>query len=158
MARVDQFPGEEKRYSMDQWPGYEMERRRVMEFLHTRRPKNPVVLTGDIHSNWVNDLTIDTSDPKSPTVATEFVGTSITSGGDGTDLSERVKAVLAENPFVKFQSAQRGYVSCEVTSKRMRADYQVVEYVSRPDAPKITRASFVVESGVPGAQVEAINR
>ena len=38
MARVDQFPGEEKRYSMDQWPGYEMERRRVLEFLHTRRP------------------------------------------------------------------------------------------------------------------------
>ena len=40
----------------------------------------------------------------------------------------------------------------------MRADYQVVEYVSRPDAPKITRASFVVESGKPGAQVNTINR
>ncbi len=158
MARVDQFPGEEKRYSMDQWPGYEMERRRVMEFLHRRRPRNPVVLTGDIHSNWVNDLTIDSSDPKSPTVGTEFVGTSITSGGDGVDLTDRIKAVLAENPFVKFQSGQRGYVRCEVTPKTMRADYQVVEYVSRPDAPKITRASFVVESGKPGAQVDTINR
>jgi alkaline phosphatase D len=33
----------------------------------------------------------------------------------------------------------------------MRADYQVVEYVTRRGAPKQTRASFVVENGRPGA-------
>ena len=44
---------------------------------------NPVVLTGDIHSNWVNDLRVDDRKPESPVVATEFVGTSISSGGNG---------------------------------------------------------------------------
>jgi alkaline phosphatase D len=110
------------------------------------------VLTGDIHSNWVNDLKVDFEDPKSPVVATEFVGTSITSGGDGVNVPANSDAVMAENPFVKFRSGQRGYVTCEVTPKTLRADYQVVEYVTRPGAPKITRAKFVVESGKPGAQ------
>ena len=59
---------------------------------------------------------------------------------------------MAENPFVKFRSAQRGYVTCEVTPATMRADYHVVDYVTRPGAKKITRAKFVVENGKPGAQ------
>jgi alkaline phosphatase D len=34
----------------------------------------------------------------------------------------------------------------------LRADYRVVEYVSQPDAPITTRASFLIEDGRPGAQ------
>jgi alkaline phosphatase D len=151
MARVDRTVGPEARFSMDQWPGYEAERRRILEFFGSRRPANPIVLTGDIHTNWVNDLTIDCGDPKSPTVGTEFVVTSISSGGDGTDAPGNLAGLLAENPCVKFHNAQRGYVSCEVTPDRLRADYQVVPFVTKPGAPKTTRASFVVENGRPGA-------
>ena len=71
------------RYSMDQWPGYAHERMRLVRFLAERRVPNPVVLTGDIHSNWVNDLRVDDRKPDTPVVATEFVGTSISSGGNG---------------------------------------------------------------------------
>jgi alkaline phosphatase D len=42
---------------------------------------SPVVIGGDIHSFWVTDLKTDFRDPASPTVATEFVGTSVTSFG-----------------------------------------------------------------------------
>jgi alkaline phosphatase D len=152
MAKVDQMPGPEERYSMDQWSGYDACRTRLIEFFATRKPSNPVVLTGDIHSNWVNDLKVDFRDADAPAVATEFVGTSITSGGDGVDQTARMKDVLAENPFVKFQSSQRGYVSCAVTPKTWHADYQVLDYVSRPGAPRKTRASFRVTSGRPGAE------
>ena len=44
---------------MDQWPGCAHERMGLMKFLAERRVPNPVVLTGDIHSNWVNDLRVD---------------------------------------------------------------------------------------------------
>ena len=44
---------------MDQWPGYEVSRRRLLEFFHERCIPNPVVLTGDIHVNWVNDLQLN---------------------------------------------------------------------------------------------------
>ena len=143
--------GSAVRYSTDQWSGYDVGRTRVLDFFGTRKPSNPIVLTGDIHSNWVNDLKVNFTDPKSPVVGTEFVGTSITSGGDGVDQPAAAPGIFKENPFVKFHNTQRGYVSCEVTAKTMRADYQIVEYVTRPGAPKRTRASFVVEDGKPGA-------
>ena len=152
MARVDQAPGPDERVSMDQWSGYEAGRTRLLEFLARRRPSNPVVLTGDIHSNWVNDLKVNFRDGKAPAIATELVGTSISSGGDGTDMPERLTGVLAENPFVKFYNGQRGYVSCSVTPQRWQADYQVLDYVTRRDAPRRTRASFVIADGRAGAE------
>ena len=137
---------------MDQWPGYEMNRRRILKFFDERKISNPVVLTGDIHSNWANDLLVNFDDLGGAAVAAEFVGTSISSSGDGTEKPRNHDAILAENPFVKFHNAQRGYVRCEVTPKNWRSDFQVVEYVTRPGAPLVTKASFVVESGRTGVQ------
>ena len=152
VAKVDRRAGAEEAYAMDQWSGYEAARRRVLDFLDERRPSNPVVLTGDIHSNWVADLKKDFSDPKSATVGTEFVGTSISSGGDGADMQPAVQAYLPENPHVHFYNNQRGYVRCVVTPDKWQSDYRVVESVTEPGAPIRTRASFVVENGRPGAQ------
>ncbi|MDZ4849118.1 MAG: alkaline phosphatase D family protein [Pirellulaceae bacterium] len=152
MARVDLKAGEESLFSMDQWPGYDVARKRLLKFIADRRVPNPVVLTGDIHSNWVNDLKVDFNYPDDPTVATEFVGTSISSSGNGIDEPKGLNDLLSENPFVKFHNAQRGYVSCEVTPESWRSDYQIVEYVDRPGAPLVTRASFIVENGHPGAE------
>ncbi len=39
-----------------------------------------------------------------------------------------------------------------MTPDHYRSDYQVVEYVDKPGAPLVTRASFVVENGQPGAK------
>jgi alkaline phosphatase D len=151
MAPVDRAPGPDRRYAMDQWAGYDVERTRLLQFFGARRTSNPVVLTGDSHSNWVNDLKVDAADPRSPVVATEFVGTSITSGSDGFDGLDTFGGIASENPFVKFYNSQRGYVSCEITPKQMRAEYRVLDYVTRPDSPRKTRAVFVVEDGRAGA-------
>ena len=134
---------------MDQWPGYEMERRKVLKFLHDRKITNPVVLTGDIHTNWANELVADFDQLDSQSVATEFVGTSISSGGDGVATTKTSAQLLSENPFVKFHNAERGYVRCEVTPQSWRTDYRTVEFVSKPGSPVHTHASFVVESGRP---------
>jgi alkaline phosphatase D len=151
MAPVDQAPGPERRLAMDQWAGYDAPLTRMMKFFAKHTARNPVVLSGDIHSNWVNDLKADFLDPESPIVATELVGTSISSGGDGSDLPEVMKGVLSENPFVRFHNDQRGYVVCDVARRVMRADYRVMEYVTRSGSPVSTRASFVIEDGRPGA-------
>lgn len=152
MAMVDRAPGDLTRYSMDQWPGYTSERMELVRFLAERRVANPVVLTGDIHSNWVNDLRIDDRQAEQPVVATEFVGTSISSGGNGRAESPKQAELLAENPCVRFHNAQRGYVRCTVTPQAWRSDYVVVEDVTSPGAPAVLRSSFVVEAGRPGAQ------
>ncbi len=152
MGRAARAVREEPLYSMDQWAGYDVPRKRLLNFLGERRIPNPVVLTGDIHTNWVNDLKVDFDNANDPTVATEFVGTSMSSGGNGTATPRGADEMLANNPFVKFFNAERGYVRCEVTPKAWQSDYQVVEFVERPGAPLVTRASFVVENGKPGAE------
>lgn len=139
-------------YSMDKWSAYDVPRTRLLQFFADHRISNPIVLTGDVHCNWVNDLRIRFDDPDSPLVGTEFVGTSIASKGDGSEKRGDTDAVLSNNPFVKFFNAERGYVRCELDENQWRTDYRTVDYVSRPGAPCRTRASFVVENGQPGAQ------
>ncbi|MCI0335102.1 MAG: alkaline phosphatase D family protein [Planctomycetes bacterium] len=152
MAMVGLVAGEDQGYSMEKWPGYAHERGRLIQFLADRQISNPVVLTGDIHSNWVNDLRVDDRQSVAPVIATEFVGTSLSSDGDGIETPRKLAATIAENPCVRFYNAERGYVRCTVTPASWRSDFRVVPYVTRPGAPVTTRASFVVESGQLGAK------
>ena len=114
MAKLDRMPGPERRYSMDKWDGYEASRSRLLKFLGTRKPTNPVTLAGDVHNNWVNDLRLNVEDAATPVVATEFVGTSISSTGDGSDMSPLLEAMASENECVRFCNNQRGYVRFEL--------------------------------------------
>lgn len=152
MGALDTVAGPEQRFPMDQWNGYAAARKRFLEFVRDRKPSNPVVLTGDIHSNWVNDLKPEFYKDNSPVVATEFVGTSITSAGDGSDVRPNTATVLAENPHIKFFNGQRGYVRCQLTPQQWQTDFRVLESVSKPDMPIRTRATFILENGRPGAK------
>ena len=147
MACVDRKPGAEASYSVDQWPGYDASRMRLMKVLGDPSISNPIILTGDIHANYANNLKLDYAKPEEKSVAVEFVGTSITSGGDGKHVPDNLEGILSDNPFLKFHSRERGYVKCEVTPDLWKTDYQCVEYVSRRGAPLLTRASFLVENG-----------
>jgi alkaline phosphatase D len=151
MTVVDQMPGPGEAYAMDQWAGYDDARRRFVANVIDSKVTNPVVITGDIHSNWVGDLKLDYRELRSPIVATELTGTSISSGGDGADSNPNVAPTLTENPQIKFYNSQRGYVRCEVTPNALTADFRVVQKVSVPESPISTRASFIVEAGKPGA-------
>ena len=140
------------RYHPDKWDGYVAARRALLEHLRTAKVANPVVLTGDTHSSWAGELKADFGDPASPTVGVEFIATSISSGGDGSDWREETPKVLAANPHVRFFNNQRGYVSHEVTPEAWTARYRVVERVTVPGEPIKTRASFAVPAGKPGIE------
>src|SRR5262249_26144067 len=131
---------------------YGAERMRLIRFPADRSVPNPIVLTGDIHSSWVNDLRVDDRRPEEPVVAAEFVGTSISSGGNGTAEVKDLDAFLAANPCVRFLNRQRGYVRCTITPRSWTSDYRIVEDVKVPGAPARTLKSFVVEAGRRGGQ------
>jgi alkaline phosphatase D len=153
MALIDKRKaGPVREFDMDEWCGYVHERNELMKFIHEKKIENTVVITGDNHTNWANNLRLDDLKPKSPIVATEFVGTSITSGGDGDANPERAKTVYSENPGVQFFNSERGYVRCTIKPGQWRSDFRTVSYVTKPHAPIATRASFVVEAGKAGAQ------
>lgn len=153
MAEVNWSPtGHPVLESMDKWDGYHVARNRLYRNIVDRHVKNPVVISGDIHLNFANDLKMSNLDERTPAIATEFAGTSITSGGNGCDVSYEARKWLAHNPHVRFFNEQRGYVSCELTAKTWRTDYRVLDYVDRQGGSISTRASLIVEDGIPGVQ------
>ncbi len=139
----------EQLWPMDVWDGYPFERQQLLRALAETGTPNPVVITGDIHSHWAAELLLDFDDPASPVVGTEFVGSSISSGGDGEDSNAYGAALLDNNPHVKFYNAQRGYVANTVTPAQWRADYKVLPRVTVPGAPISVRRAYVVEDGDP---------
>jgi alkaline phosphatase D len=145
--------GPEQGFNEDSWDNYLVARNRMSEHFSRIGPgKNPVVITGDVHMNYVCDIKTDFNDPASPTVGTELVGTSITSGGDDTANTEGDRKQLNENPHIRFINRERGYVRNVITPTEWTADFRTVDFVTRPGAPVRTRASFVIENGRPGAQ------
>jgi alkaline phosphatase D len=149
VAAVDFKSGPGIEYPMDKWTGYENDRRLLIRHLQSAKPANPVIITGDIHTHWANEI-VNNFDGDTPVpVAVELVGSSISSEGDGDPERERSEEILRENPFVKFRDKRRGYVMCELDRNEWRADFRVVPYVTRRGAPLLTVASFVIKSGSP---------
>jgi alkaline phosphatase D len=152
--------------NMDAWDGYLASRGRVQQGWVDRLVRNPVVLTGDVHSAWANDLKLDYLSSTSPVIGTELVASSVSTGGDGSaTLSTAARAAYeddvsalyqtyteADNPHVKFHSALRGHILATMDSATMRVDFRAVDKISVRDYPARTLASFVVEDGRPGLQ------
>ena len=89
MAQLDNAAGAGESFNMDAWDGYKVSRDKLLDFIDTRKIANPIVITGDVHQNWAANLLRDFRDPASKILGSEFVGTSISTTGDGSDTSER---------------------------------------------------------------------
>ncbi|WP_143231155.1 alkaline phosphatase D family protein [Actinosynnema sp. ALI-1.44] len=152
VGRLDHDGASGNKLWHDAWDGYPAARNRLTDAWTRHRVSNPVVVTGDWHSTFVNDIHEDFDRPSSRVVATEFVGTSISSNGDGEVYGPYYGPMIKYNPHIKFfDGDRRGYFRCHVRSTQMTADLWIVSTVSRRDAPESTYASFEVESGRPGA-------
>jgi alkaline phosphatase D len=152
MAPLDWEDGPEARTSMDQWSGYPAARDRLLRAIAERAPGRAVVLTGDIHSNWVNELRAGFDRPDRVVVGTEFVATSISSSGDGGETNDAVQGAMRHNPHLRWHNSRRGYVRCSVGTEAWTTDYRTVDYVSRPGAPIRTASRWRVEAGRPGVE------
>ncbi len=134
--------------NMDAWDGYRASRARIQQGIIDRAVRNPVVLTGDVHASWGNDLKADYTDPSSATIGSELVCTSITSGGNGSTTTTIPDGSL--NPHLRFYSNQRGYVRTHITSSQLTADFRSVATVTEHGAAATTARTFVIHDGQPG--------
>ncbi|MEV4763855.1 alkaline phosphatase D family protein [Micromonospora chokoriensis] len=136
--------------SMDAWDGYRASRSRIQTGWQQRGVRNPLVLTGDVHKSWANELKADYANPSSATIGTELVCTSITSAGNGTGSTTIPNA--ATNPHLKFHSDRRGYVRTTISRSQVRADFRALNSVTEHGAAASTVRSFVILDGQPGLQ------
>lgn len=144
---LDRKDGDGVGYNLDSWAGYSIPRQRLLDRLRERRIGNTVVLTGDEHQNYAGELYRDSRNPEGAPIATEFVTTSISSSGDGQDQRPEGRRIQADNPFLKFNNAQRGYVVCDVTPERWQTEFKVLDKVSERGGVLSTRAKLAVASG-----------
>ena len=133
----------------DSWAGYDRPRDRLLRFIRDRRIANTVVLTGDEHQNFAGELHLDGRNPEGAPIATEFVATSISSGGNGNDQRPDMVEIQAANPQLKFNNNQRGYLMCDVTPERWLSEFKVMDQVMEKGGTLTTRASFAVAAGDP---------
>ncbi|WP_174614554.1 alkaline phosphatase D family protein [Virgibacillus ihumii] len=141
---------DEPLYSMDAWDGYTPARQRITDFAATKDMNNLIVLTGDVHASWASNLMADFKDLNSRILGAEFVGTSITSGGNGADERADTDRILEQNEHIKFFNDYRGYVRCQVTPTQWKTDYRVLPFVTKPGADISTRASFIYKKDQEG--------
>ena len=66
MAQNDRLPGPGESFWTDGWDGYPMARQLLMDTLLTSRARNPLVLSGDVHSFFACELARNPARPASP--------------------------------------------------------------------------------------------
>lgn len=147
-----QVPGDQViDYYNDSWTGYPMARQRILQHLADQQVSNPVVLTGDIHTSWANDLKVDWDDPTAATVASEYICTSITAGGlNPADFLEGYEQGF---DYIKFFDPNHGgYTAVELTSDLWKSDFYLVDNMERYDSPVSHLATWITERDNPGVQ------
>jgi alkaline phosphatase D len=136
----------------DSWSGYPEARARLVKSIQDRRLTNVVVATGDVHKHHAGVIPSRDDDLLSKPVATEYVGTSIATGGDGSDIPAGWEKVLAENPHTKLLNDRRGYQLFTIGRKEWRTDVIAIDRISTRDGKRSTIASLVTLPERPGVE------
>jgi alkaline phosphatase D len=123
----------------DQWDGYNKDRNRLINYIEGNNIQNPVVLTGDIHTSWINNVPGNAT----TTAAVEFVVTSVTS--PGLDVIEVALGQLPQfllnafgglatgvitglNPHMQHVNLEdHGYMVFTVNQNRAQGDFVYLE-------------------------------
>ena len=140
-----------------QWDGYPEERRSLFEFLEGEAITDVVVLTGDLHSSWAAELTLDTTPPGRP-VGVEFVTPSVTARSFAEEVAPPVpgsrallrRLMARQNPHMRFFDLDHhGYVVVDVDGDRVQAEWWFVDTVAEPDSGQRLGGRWLVRRGSP---------
>lgn len=118
----------------DQWDGYPADQQIVLQFLRDSIPNNKVVLTGDIHSSWANDIATPSYAPGAMegSAGVEFVGPSVTS--PSYDIGWAEDAIQAMNDHIKYVDIEhRGFLMLDINKTRVQGDYYFLNNILTPD-------------------------
>lgn len=141
------FGSSEAILSMDKWDAYPAAGARLFRHVMEANVRGLTVLTGDVHQAWAGTLRADFADERSPVVGHEFIATSIASNGDGSEVLAQTEQVLRRNPHIAWFNNRRGYNLHEASAERMEVTFRGLDFVTRPGAPAVDKARFVVEAG-----------
>lgn len=140
-----------------QWDGYPHERRALFELLEGEGIADVVVLTGDLHSSWAAELTLDPRGSRPP-VGVELVTPSVTARSFAEMLAPPVpggrsalrRLVARQNPHVRWFDLERhGYLLVDVDGAAVEAEWWHVGTVEERAVGEHLAARWRVRRGDP---------
>lgn len=141
-------------YNLDSWDGYPPARERLYASFRAAGSR-PLVLSGDSHAFWANDL----HDGDGTLVAAEFGVSSITSPSIGDALPQVPLGALLEhaNDEVAFcDQRAKGFILLTLTHAAAKAEYMAVSTIlARPYALQ-TLATFQANAGNRTARLQRV--
>lgn len=134
--------------NIDQWDGYPAERNRLYSNLQQNQNKNIVVLTGDIHSAWANDLPLSGYgiSNRSASAGVEFVCPSVTSPNPFSTISPGLVSLF--NNHVRYVDlSYYGYTLIDVNKNRLQGDWYGVSTITSKTFSTSLKQSWFVNNG-----------
>ncbi len=129
-------------YNLDAWDGYPIDRERVLGAFKATGA-HPLVLAGDSHAFWANEL----HDAGGARVAAEFGTTGVTSPGAG-DVIQGVplsQGFEDKNPEVVFTDhSAKGYVLLTLTREAAKAEFIAVSTILSTDYTASAMRTYTV--------------
>lgn len=137
----------------DQWDGFVGERNAVLSQAAAAGIEDFVVITGDWHSAFVQDLRPDFDNPDAPVIGTEFVAHSVSSSAYSSSWNATNGPLMGRhNPHLQYFEGNRyGHDLYEVTPQRWTTHLRVVADRANPNAAVTTLTSWHIDRGTPGA-------
>jgi len=136
-------------YNLDAWDGYAMARETILAMSRALN-KNLVVLAGDTHNAWANDLL----DYQGNAVGVEFAVASVSSPGLEAYFPAENPALVAAGlesiigPLKYANTGDRGYMVVTATPAECRADWHYVSTVKAVDYTTFNGKSLRTFPGV----------
>ncbi len=139
-------------FNFDSWDGYPPARERLYASF-ARAGSNPIVLSGDSHAAWANDL----YDGNGKLCATEFGATAISSPSYGSLLPGLGNLIASANREVAFcDQDSKGYTLLTLTPQEATAEFVAVSTVLAKPFERRSAARYRVPGGEERAPVAAI--
>lgn len=138
-------------YNLDAWDGYQAARETVLGMARAMN-KNLVVLSGDTHNAWANEL----SDMNGNAVGVEFATQSVSSPGFEQYLPNENPATLAGafqqlvKPLKYCDTSRRGYMLVTATATECRAQWVYVSTIASRQYTATEETTMTVKAGAPG--------
>lgn len=134
----------------DQWNGYPVGRTRLLERLRDDGISNLVVVTGDVHTSWAMDVTLDDGSYDAETgqgaVGVEFVAPGITSPGELPP--ELIDAFVESSPHIYYTNVvDRGYLVLDVREDKVQSDWFFIEGLEESQRAEVPGANWAVLDG-----------
>ena len=144
-------------FKLDQWDGFRTERAAIFEALAD--VEGLVVLSGDLHGNYVSELRVDFDDPSTPAIGTELTVTGISS----LSLQEQLVVAAQTEPllmtagleevlplfdanllesgphYAYANSSAYGYAVIDLDDERLQIRFVELERVTEPEHPGVRR-------------------